>query len=153
MSESTTYESGVVTRPVSASVVDLATAMSHSAIGCVVVVDEGQHPVGIVTDRDLCCRVVARGLDPATASAKDVMSTPVHTAGAGEHLRGVVAHMRNHGIRRVPVVQDGSLVGIITMDDALVWLARQLDELGRNIEEVISAARSRRHPLGRLFGH
>jgi CBS domain-containing protein len=66
----------------------------------------------------------------------------------------VVAHMRDHGIRRVPVVQqDGRLVGIITMDDALVWLSRQLDDLGRNIEEVISTARSRRHPLGRLFGH
>jgi CBS domain-containing protein len=153
MSESSAFESGVVTRPPSATVVDLATVMSHSAIGCVIIVDEEQRPVGVVTDRDLCLRVVARGLDPQKACAQDVMSTPVYTARSDEHLKAVVAHMRERRIRRVPVVQDDRLVGIITMDDVLVWLSHQLDDLGRGMEEVISTARSRRHPLGRLFGH
>lgn len=153
MSDPSTYESGVVTRPASASVGDVATVMADSAIGCVIVVDDDHQPIGIVTDRDLCCRVVSRGLDPASARAEDVMSKPVHTARAEDRLQDIVAHMREHGIRRLPVVREGRLVGIITMDDALVWLSRQLDDLGRAIEETILSARAKRHPLGRLFGH
>lgn len=153
MADAPAYESGVVTRPASTPVGELATVMADSAIGCVIVVDDEQRPIGIVTDRDLCCRVVARGFDPASTRAEDVMSKPILTAQPEDHLEVIVAHMREHGIRRLPVVGGGRLVGIITMDDALVWLTRQLDDLGRAIEETILSARARRHPLGRLFGH
>jgi CBS domain-containing protein len=110
----------VVTAPARASVRQIAELMRERNVGSVVLVDEsGGGPAGFVTDRDLTVSVLADGRavsDPAAAHA----STPVVTAGPDMDVREAADLMARHGIRRLPVVDDGQIAGILTLDDIAV---------------------------------
>jgi CBS domain-containing protein len=117
------------------SVQGAALLMRKHHVGDVVVVDEpdGERtPVGIVTDRDIVVSVIALGLDPISLEVGDVMSDDLLTAGEHDDPYQTIERMRLRGIRRVPVVADnGSLVGIISADDLLLFLAEEMEELSR----------------------
>jgi CBS domain-containing protein len=111
----------------------LAVLMRDQRVGAVVIT-EGDRPVGIVTDRDLVLRVVARQLDPLTVRAREVMSSDLVTVREGTSLAEATAQMRAHGIRRVPVVDArGRLVNILTLDDMVVVLGEEIENLGRAV--------------------
>jgi len=134
------YASKVLTAAPDTPVRELAMLMRGQAIGTVVIVDADKRPVGIVTDRDLCCRVVGRKLDPGTARAAGVMSQPLHTASPDEPIEVLVGRMREHGVRRLPVVRDGRLHGLVSLDDLLVWVSGQLDDLAQATQAAIETA-------------
>ncbi len=95
----------------------VARLMLEHDVGAVVIVDADDRPVGIVTDRDLSLRSLARGLDP-TGSVASVMTTSAVTV--GEHVDALDAarHMGTRHCRRLPVVDDdGRVVGVISADD------------------------------------
>jgi signal-transduction protein with cAMP-binding, CBS, and nucleotidyltransferase domain len=117
--------------------------MAFHAIGCVVIVDAERRPVGIVTDRDLACRVVARGADPEATSAAQIATTPLQVAQSEEPIESVVARMRKAGVRRMPVVRDDALIGLVTLDDLVVHLGRELEELGSTAKLAIDESRKR----------
>jgi len=136
------YASAVATAPENASVCQLADLMVHYAIGSVVIVDAERRPVGIVTDRDLCTRVIARGLDPEKTTASEVASKPAQVARVDEPLEAVAARMRDAGMRRVPIVDEGEkLVGLVTLDDLVVALGRELESIGGTAKAEIEMAR------------
>ncbi len=134
------YASRVVTAPADAPVRALATLMRSHAVGTVVIVDADARPVGIVTDRDLCCRVIGRRMEAEDARASSVMSRPLHTASPDEPIEALVARMREHGVRRLPVVRDGRLHGLVSLDDLLVWVSAQLDDLAQATQAGIETA-------------
>jgi CBS domain-containing protein len=102
--------------------------MEEHNVGAVVLA-ENRQPVGILTDRDLALQVAARGVSPQ-ASAARVMSTPVQTAGRDDGIFDTTRSMMESGKRRLPVVDDdGRLVGIVTLDDLLRVLSRELSNL------------------------
>ena len=125
------YESEVFTASPDTTVRELARRMAAHAVGSIVIVDADQVPVGIVTDRDLCCRAIGRPSDLDATRASAVMSTPLECARSDEPLEAVVERMRKRGIRRLPVLRDGKLSGIVSLDDVLVWVSRQLDDLSQ----------------------
>jgi CBS domain-containing protein len=124
-----------------APVRELVERMAGYAVGCVVVVDAEKRPVGIVTDRDLAIRVVAQGRDPSTLRALDVMSKPLVTAAPDERLESIAERMRSAAVRRLPVVHDGRLSGLVALDDIVVELGRELDDLGEAARRAIEDAR------------
>lgn len=132
------YVKDVVTVSTETCARDVARRMGSECIGSVVVVDGSGAPAGIVTDRDLTRRIVAKGVDPALATASSIMSAPLLTVDAGEGLRRVAWTMSEHGIRRIPVVREGRLEGIVTYDDVLVALGRELHDLGEAARTAIS---------------
>lgn len=137
----------VTTLPESASVVDLAVAMRRDAVGCVVIVDAEQHPVGVVTDRDLALRVVAAERDAGATNAASIMSHPVVTAGDGEPLERILEQMTRHGVRRIPIVAEDHVVGVLALDDVLARLGAQLDELaGASQHQIADAQLAARWP-------
>ena len=88
--------------------------------GAIPVVDglETLRPVGIVTDRDIVCRAVARGRDPGQMQARDVMSHPVHEIRRGADEAECVAAMERHAVRRIVVVDAvGTCCGIVAQAD------------------------------------
>jgi Mg/Co/Ni transporter MgtE len=99
----------------------------------VVVLDDEALPVGLITDRDLALRLVAAGRDPEQTTAGDVMSHPLRSVQAGDPLERVIACMSENGIRRVPVLQDGRVTAIVTLDDLLAQLGRELDDAGESV--------------------
>jgi len=135
------YVTEVATAPPGATVREVADLMTHYAVGCVVLRDEERRPVGIVTDRDLALRVVARGLDPAATTAAEIATKPVHCVGTVDGLEQVIARMREAGVRRMPVVRDGALVGLVTLDDLVVQLGREVASLSAAATGAIDEGR------------
>lgn len=103
----------------SASVMDAAEIMRDSDIGDVVVLED-RRLYGILTDRDIVVRVLAERSDPATVRVGQVCSreltTILPTASVGDAVRLI----REKAIRRLPVVEDGEVVGIVSMGDIAV---------------------------------
>ena len=131
----------VVTVNRHASVYEVARRMQREAVGCVVVLDDEALPVGVLTDRDLALRILAADRDAGSATAESVMSQPLIAVQASDPLERVIACMSEHGIRRVPVLQDGHVTSIVTLDDLLSHLGRELDGLGTSVNS--SFVRSR----------
>jgi predicted transcriptional regulator len=137
------YEKETATARPDTTARSIAEMMGTYAIGCVVIVDDARRPVGIVTDRDLTCRVVARGADPDKTLADAIATKPVAFAQGDEPIEKVVARMREAGVRRMPVVDGETLVGLVTVDDLIVHLGRELNELGSTAKFAVDESRKR----------
>ncbi|MBS7619623.1 CBS domain-containing protein [Candidatus Bathyarchaeota archaeon] len=111
--------SPVVTVKEEENVVDLARIMERTNVGAIVVVDERDNPLGIVTERDIVLRVVAKGLMPKEIKAKDVMSYPLKMVDPDMSLVDAMTMMSKLNIRRLGVSYKGKLVGIVTDRDIL----------------------------------
>jgi YHS domain-containing protein len=98
--------------------------------GEIPVVDgEAQRPIGVVTDRDIACRVVAQGRDPASLSARDCMTSPVVTVTPDTPIEECCRQMEARQIRRVPVVDEGgSCCGIVSQADLVLRMANGRSE-------------------------
>lgn len=98
---------------------DAAAAMARSDIGSVIVVEGGINR-GIVTDRDIAIRVVGEGADPVTTTVSEVMTPFPASIGPTASIHEAVQVMREHDIRRLPVVEAGRPVGVVALAD-LSW--------------------------------
>lgn len=109
---------------------EVAELMRSEHVGDIVVVEarEGMRiPVGIVTDRDIILEIVALRLDISAFTAGDIMTSPLVTVREDEGVFETLRTMRNHRIRRVPVVTPaGALFGIVTADDIINLLTNEL---------------------------
>lgn len=103
----------------SASVMDAAELMWNSDIGDVLVLEDGRL-YGILTDRDIVVRVVAEGSDPATVRVGQVCSRELTTIPPTASVGDAVRLIREKAIRRLPVVEEGEVVGIVSMGDIAV---------------------------------
>jgi CBS domain-containing protein len=124
----------VVVAPKTEMVVDAARRMRTSHVGALVVVnqiDGIQRPIGIVTDRDIVISVVAGDPDHINyLLVSDVMTSDIAVGFEDDELETALKTMHEHGVRRLPVVdRQGSLVGILTLDDLLQHVAAQQSEL------------------------
>lgn len=129
---------GVVTATPDASAVSVARQMRDNRVGSVVVVDPAGSPVAMVTDRDLAVRVFAEGVDSGTAVG-DYASRPLVCGEPEMELDEAAALMVQHRVRRLPVVDGGSLAGIVTLDDIAVRTGN-LEVAQRMTAEVIEGA-------------
>jgi CBS domain-containing protein/uncharacterized protein (DUF2267 family) len=100
---------------------EAARAMADHHLGAVLVT-EGRDLLGIVTDRDLALEIVGGDLDGSAAILADVMSEPVWTLDVGASVTDAAALMRAHACRRVPITEDGVVVGLVALDDLLAEL-------------------------------
>jgi CBS domain-containing protein len=96
-----------------------ARAMGERAIGAILVVDDGVLQ-GLLTDRDIVVRAIADGLDPAGTPVGEVCSTDLITVAPDDDIRTAVQCMRDHSVRRVPVVQDGRPAGVLSIGDLAI---------------------------------
>ena len=142
------HEREAVTVRPDADVLEIAERMDVECVGSVVVVDEADAPLGIVTDRDLALRVVAAGRDPARTRARDVMTEKPVVAQRGSPLPRVLELCRSRSVRRIPVVRDGRVVSVASLDDVLFDLAIALfsvaDGVQGELRETARVGRSRR---------
>lgn len=112
-----------------------AALMDEAGVGSLAVID-GDRLAGIVTDRDLVRRALARGLS-SDARVDGVMTSPVVTISADADLHEAFALFRTHAVRRLAVVRDDRFVGMITVDDLLVDVAAELADLARPVTAEI----------------
>jgi CBS domain-containing protein len=120
-----------------ATAVEAARLLSAENVGSLPVV-EGEELVGIVTDRDLVVRVLAKDLDPHKVAIADVCSESPVVAGPEEPLDVALRRMAEAQVRRLPVVEDGLLVGILAQAD--VARTAPAHATGALVEEISQEA-------------
>jgi CBS domain-containing protein len=130
--------SGVVTAALDADVLEVARLMRDHGVGSVVLCDPSGDPVAMVTDRDLAVRALA-GDRPGSELIREHASRPLVTGEPDMDLEEAAALMVQHRIRRLPVVDGGSLAGIATLDDIAVRTGN-LEVAQRMTQEVIEGA-------------
>ncbi|WP_435360801.1 CBS domain-containing protein [Haloarchaeobius sp. DFWS5] len=123
----------VVTADPDTSIRDIAKKMSEKAVGSVVI-HRNEEPVGIVTDRDIALKVVGGDKDPAAVTASEVMTNDPVTIDANAGVAELCEKMREGSVRRMPVTENGKLVGIVTLDDLVVLLDSEMNDLSEIIK-------------------
>ncbi|MGH8166902.1 MAG: CBS domain-containing protein [Woeseiaceae bacterium] len=116
---------------------EVARMMAENDCGEIPVLDQSSQPIGVVTDRDIACRVVGMGKDPDRTIARDVMSSPVITASPEDDVAECCEKMEQEQIRRVPVVdRNGACCGMIAQADiARAASERDVAELLRDVSQ------------------
>jgi CBS domain-containing protein len=100
------------------TLVDAARRMRDGDFGDVLVVESGtQDLIGIVTDRDITIRAVAGGRDPNTTTVRSILSGEPQTVSPTDTIDVAKARMRAANVRRLPVIEDGRVVGIVSLGD------------------------------------
>lgn len=131
----------VVTTEPDASLRNIAETMEEENVGSVVVL-EGDEPVGILTDRDVTVRCVARGDDPNTVTAEDAMTEDLVTVNAHDSIDELIETFDAAGVRRMPVVDGNEIAGIVTLDDIAVLLSVELGGIAEEMESLSNVIRS-----------
>ena len=124
----------------SVSVVEAARLMREQDIGSLPITDDEQL-VGMITDRDITMRVVAEAADPNATSVEDVYSRDLISVEPDNDLEEALGLMARHQVRRLPVVEDGRLVGIVAQAD--IVLEAKDDKRAEKTVEKISQPSSR----------
>ena len=124
----------LTTAGIEATVAKAAKAMCHDEVGSVIILDHNR-PIGIVTEEDIACKVVALDLKPSTVHVNNIMSTPLITVSADKTAGDAAKMMVKHKVRRLPVVDDNhKVIGIVTVRDLLAVSNEENDLLMDLIE-------------------
>ena len=103
--------------PVDATAADAARKMAEEGVGALPVCDTKGRLTGVVTDRDLAVKVVAEGRDPNTSLSDFMDKTEVVTIGADDSVEEAIRTMKEHAVRRLPVIDGRDLVGMVSQAD------------------------------------
>jgi len=106
----------VVTVEAEATVQEAVDLMNKHEIGCLIVVLR-EKPVGIITERDMLTRVLAKSLDPEKIKVSEIMSVPLIMGKPEMEVENAVRLMFKNKIKKLPVVQRGRLIGLVTLTD------------------------------------
>ena len=121
------------------TVIEAAQLMQKHNVGSVPVCDESGL-IGIVTDRDIVVRNIAHGKDPHQTPVRDVMTSEVTTVSPDAEIRDVFGIMSVKKVRRIPVVENNQLIGIIALGD-VATSARQDVEISSTLADISSPSR------------
>ena len=108
---------------------DAAKLMDKDDLGCIVVTDKKGKPVGIITERDLITRVLAKNLLASKVKAKKVMTSPLLTIDPDEPLVEAARKMSRLNVRRLGVIYKGSLAGLVSSKDILAVTPELLETI------------------------
>ena len=133
------------------TVKEAAALMLREGVGSLIVLEEGE-PVGILTERDIRDKVVAVGKTPSKTKVEKVMSSPVVTITPGSNVSIAAKRMSDLHLRRLPVVEDDKLVGMLTEKDILK-LSPSLIELTREWGKISSLPGARTNGSGSQAGY
>lgn len=121
----------------------VARKMRDARVGSVVIT-RNEKPIGILTDRDLTLRVIAEERSNLITKVSDVVTYGPFTLRESDEIETAVRSMREHGVRRLPVVDKaGRLVGVVSTDDLVIMFGEELAALANGIAESTDAVESR----------
>jgi len=121
--------SPVVTIEENAPVNEVAELMDKHGLGCVIVTSKEGKPIGIITERDLVARVLAKNAMPSSVKAGEVMTSPLITIEPDETIHEAARRMSRLNIRRLGVVYKGQLVGLLSSKDILAVVPELIETI------------------------
>ena len=120
------------------SVWDAARTMLEHHVGTLVVLDRDGSPQGMITDRDIVLRCVAREYDPDQLTVTEIMSSPLRTISVEGDVGEALRLMADGEMRRLVVLdEEGDLFGVLTLDDVLGRIVEESQWLGRLLETQV----------------
>lgn len=129
--------SDIISIAMNASVLDAIKLMAEKAIGSLLIMD-GSALKGIVTERDYARKVIIKGRSSKSTEVSEIMTTDVYTASPGETVNHCMSLMTKYKIRHLPVVDDGTVVGMISIGDLVEAIIRDQQEEIEQLEHYIS---------------
>ena len=140
----------MTTKPISikpdASIQQCSKEMKDSHVGAIVV-KSGNESLGLVTEQDIVRKVVADGKDASKMKVTDLMEKNLHTISPEDDIYDALIKMRDHNIRHLPVIENGKMVGLLTLKDILK-IEPSLFEL---LVEKFNLREESRKPINRLI--
>ncbi len=133
------------------TVEEIATLMKNEDIGCVPVVDEDGQVAGMITDRDIVVRCIAEGKDPAECRADDILSPQSVTISPNADAKEAARLMADRQIRRLAVVENGKLVGMLSLGDVAV--KQDDDRLSGDVLQDVSEGVKSSSDAGNMGAH
>lgn len=115
---------------------DAAKLMNEKHVGCIPVVDNNQNVVGLITDRDLTLRCMACNKDANLTPISEIMTTKIHSIASDANITEASNIMCNCQVKRVPVIDNNTLVGIITLGDLVNNQNITSQEVSRTVEGI-----------------
>lgn len=141
--------SPVITVEEEATANHVAELMDKHGLGCIIVTNEEGKPIGIITERDLVTRVLAKNLKPDSLKAKDVMTSPLITIEPSETISEAARKMSRLNIRRLGVIYRGQLIGLVSSKDILNVMPELIETIqekalieGENMAQTIAEEES-----------
>ncbi|WP_440771534.1 CBS domain-containing protein [Natronorubrum sp. DTA28] len=128
----------VVTVEPTATLSDVVQTMRTERVGSVIVVDQGE-PIGLVSDRDLALEVLDGDGASKSTPVSEIVADDLLTVAADAGIYDLLDRMSRKGVRRVPVVEDGDLVAIVSLSDIVVLLGMELQQVANIIRSVSPA--------------
>lgn len=120
-----------------ASCLEAARRMAEYNVGSLLVLDEHERPVGIVSERDLVRKLDVKGVPLERTRVRDVMTRDVIVVTPDDTLNGVMQTLTTHRIRHVPVVEEGRLAGLVSIGDVVKALLRDVEVQTRHLLDYI----------------
>jgi len=130
---------GLATATLDTTLAEIAARMRDENVGAIPIVDDDEKLAGIITDRDIVVRGIAEGEDPDECTAEDIISEKLHTIHPHADIEEAAELMARHQIRRLPVVQDSVIVGMISLGDIAV--KSEEDEAAVALEDISEGVR------------
>jgi len=124
----------LATATLDTTIEEIANMMKAEDVGAVPVLDDDQKLAGIITDRDIVVRAIAEGEDPTECTAEDILSEQLHTIAPEADLAEAIELMSLHQIRRLPVVEENQVIGIVSLGDLSV--KSQPEQAGEALEDI-----------------
>lgn len=125
-------------------VIDVAKIMSQENVGSVLVCVDN-HCKGIVTDRDIVVRCIAKNVDVNDCTVEQILSEPIESVKDTDGIYDCIQKMKHGEIRRMPVVDEkGNVIGLVSFDDLILILAKELGELAEAATPASQAANASR---------
>lgn len=143
----------VGTATLDSTIEDVAAMMKEEDVGAIPVVDDGEL-AGIVTDRDIVIRCIAEGKNPSDTTVEEILTEELHTIEPEADVEDAAQVMSERQIRRLPVVDGGELVGVISLGDIAVkdedsqTAAESLEDISQGVKQQGSKLPGRRQQEG-----
>jgi CBS domain-containing protein len=148
---------GLATATLDTTLAEIAERMRDENVGAVPIVDEDEKLAGIITDRDIVVRAIAEGEDPNECTAEEILTEQLHTIDPEAELEEAADLMARHQIRRLPVVEDEVVIGMISLGDlAVKWEEDEasdvLEDVSEGVRQPGGSQQGRRQTSGRGQG-
>ena len=114
------------------------TRMSEHGIGCLVVLDQRQHLTGIISERDYCRKVILMGRNSHGTRVRDIMTADVVTLASSGTLRQAMELMTERRVRHLPIADDGSVTGVLSIGDVMKCVLGQQRQAIRDLRTQLS---------------
>ena len=118
------------------TLIDVAKLMAHHNIGCIPVIENGEKVLGIITDRDIVIEMAEHSYDPYNTLATAVMSENVYFVRPEVDVKFAFDLMRKQQVRRLPVIDNGKILGMISLGDLAVSVKQDKLEISEALTEI-----------------